>query len=120
MIVRSAAEILDELERSCVEAQEALRARDWSAANAVWIRQRTMTHELEKSLEETPLPKPERAVIDARIERIAKYRDAQLRSLKAFRDSIGAKLATMNKFKNYERVTGADRRNVPRLLDKTQ
>lgn len=98
--------MLDDLERACVEAEKALREQRWRDCDAVWRRQRTLTHELEVALRELAMGTPERKAAFARIARISKYRDGQLRRLRAFHAATGKRLAMLANFRRFSKAVG--------------
>jgi hypothetical protein len=116
-VSRAAAVVLDDLERACVEADKALRDQRWTDCDAVWIAQRKLTHELEVAIRDLPIGSPDRKAVFARITRIAKYRDGQLRRLRAFHTQTGKRLATMERFRRFSKTVVEPR--VSRLLDQT-
>lgn len=112
---RPVGQVLDELERSCVEAEAALREQRWRECDVMWSRQRRLTHELEVALRDLPMGTPERRAAFARIDRIAKYRDNQVRRLRAFQAATAKRLATLERFRRMSKSVG----EVPkaRLID---
>jgi hypothetical protein len=114
-VSRAAAAVLDELERACVEAEEALREQRWRDCDAIWNRQRRLTHELELALNEVADGTAEYKLVVKRIARVAKYRDGQLKRLEAFHTTIAKRLATLGKYRSYAKTIGTGTRS--RLLD---
>lgn len=112
---RAAAAVLDELEKACVEAETALREQRWRDCDAIWNRQRRLTHELEIAIEDVGNGTPEHKLVLKRIARVAKYRDGQLKRLEAFHATIAKRLATLGKYRSYAKTLGTGTRS--RLLD---
>ncbi len=52
-----------------------------------------------------------------RIDRLAKYRDAQLKRLRAFNEACATRLATMGRFQSFSKSVNSERRSS--LLDVT-
>jgi hypothetical protein len=114
-VTRAAAAVLDELERACIDAERALREQRWRECDAIWNRQRRLTHELELALRALPEGSADRKTALKRIARIAKYRDGQLKRLEAFHATIGRRLATLGRYRAYAKTIGSGPR--ARLLD---
>ena len=117
-MIRGPVELLVALERECLDVDKAIAKRQWDACEASWAKQRKLTHELDISLRETgPRTDEENVAIDKRIARLAKYRDAQLKRLRAFNDAVATRLATMGKFKSFSKNIEQERRSS--LVDVT-
>lgn len=115
-MTRPAVELLVMLERECLDVDKAIAGRQWDACEASWGKQRLLTHELDISLRETPPATPdESAKIKKRIDRLARYRDGQLKRLRAFNEACATRLATMGKFKSFSKTIDRERRS--NLLD---
>ena len=114
-MTRAAAAVLDDLERACIDAERALREQRWRDCDAIWNRQRRLTHELELSLNVLAPGSPEHKLALKRIARIAKYRDGQLKRLQAFHATIGRRLATLGRYRAYAKTVGSGPR--AKLLD---
>jgi len=112
---RAASAVLDDLERACVDAEKALREQRWRDCGIIWNRQRRLTHELEFALRELVGGSAEHKLALKRIARIAKYRDGQLKRLRAFHASISKRLATLGRYRSYAKTIGTGTRS--RLLD---
>jgi hypothetical protein len=112
---RTASAVLDDLERACVEVEKALREQRWDDCVPIWGTQRRLTHELEVALRDVPPESPEREAAMKRVVRVTKYRDGQLRRLRAFNAALGKRLATMERFGRYERTVAEP--PAARLLD---
>jgi hypothetical protein len=114
---RPAAAVLGELERACVDAEKALQEQRWPDCDEIWARQRKLTHELELALRDLAMGSPERKAAFARIDRIAKYREGQLRRLRAFHANAGNRLTAFSRFRRMSKTVGVAQRS--RLLDST-
>jgi hypothetical protein len=114
-MIRGASELIVALERECLKVDEAIAKRNWDACEASWRAQRLLTHELDIALREQPLPDAEAASVRRRIDRLAKYRDGQLKRLKAFNEACATRLATMGRFKSFAKNVSQERRSS--LLD---
>jgi hypothetical protein len=115
-VSRAAAAVLDELEQACVAVEKALREQRWSDCDPIWNRQRRLTHELELALRELVPGSPERALADKRVARVAKYRDGQLKRLRAFHAAIAKRLATLERYRAFAKTVQPPR---SRILDGT-
>lgn len=113
---RAAAAVLDDLEQACVAVEKALREQRWSDCDPIWNRQRRLTHELELSLRDLPVGTPERALAQKRVARVAKYRENQLKRLRAFHAGIAKRLATLERYRAFAKTVQAPR---SRILDGT-
>jgi hypothetical protein len=116
-MIRGAVEIIIALERECLDVDKAIGKRDWSACEASWVKQRRLTHELDISLRQTPLVPEAAPSVKKRIDRLTRYREAQLTRLRAFNEACSARLATMGKFKSFSRTKEFERRSS--LVDVT-
>jgi hypothetical protein len=117
-MIRGSVEIIIALERECLDVDKAIANRNWTACEASWKKQRRMTHELDISLREQPAATPEAAAaVSRRIERLTRYREAQLKRLRAFNEACATRLATMGKFKSFSRTRDHERRST--LVDVT-
>ena len=117
-MIRNPVEIIIALERECLDVDKAIAKRNWDACEASWRKQRKLTHELDISLREQPATTPEAATaVTRRIERLTRYREAQLERLRAFNEACATRLATMGKFKSFSRTRDHERRSS--LVDVT-
>jgi hypothetical protein len=117
-MIRGSVEIIIALERECLDVDKAIAKRDWVACEVSWKKQRRLTHELDISLREQPAATPEAAAaVTRRIERLTRYREAQLTRLRAFNEGCASRLATIGKFKSFSRTRANDRRSS--LVDVT-
>jgi hypothetical protein len=116
-VTRTPAAVLDELEHACVEVEKALREQRWADCNQIWNRQRRLTHELEVSIRSLTVNSPEHQAALKRIARIAKYRDGQLKRLRAFHSAIAKRLATIERYRAFSKTVGERPRS--RVLDAT-
>jgi hypothetical protein len=110
---RSPLELIVALERECIEVDGAIAKRDWAACEASWTRQRFMTHELDIQIREAPPKTDEWEKLKKRMDRLTRYRDAQLKRLRAFNEACATRLATMGRYKSFSKTL--DRR--ANLLD---
>jgi hypothetical protein len=114
--MRPPVELLVALERECIGVDNAIARREWEACEASWTRQRRLTHELDIRLRETPPATPEEAAsIKKRIDRLARYREAQLKRLRAFNEACATRLATMGRYRSFSKTIDRERRS--NLLD---
>lgn len=112
---RTATEVLDDLERACVTVEKALREQRWDDCEPIWTAQRLLTHELEVAFRDLEPDSSERETVMKRVARVTKYRDGQLRRLRAFNAALGKRLATLERFGRYSRAVGEA--PAARLLD---
>jgi hypothetical protein len=101
---RSAAELIVALERECIEVDGAIARWDWEACEASWSRQRLLTHELDICLREQPPQTDEWVKLKKRIDRLSRYREAQLKRLRAFNEACATRLATMGRYKSFSKT----------------
>jgi hypothetical protein len=101
---RSSVELIVELERQCIAVDAAIARREWDACEASWGRQRLMTHELDIRLREVPPAPDEWVTLKKRIERLSRYRDAQLKRLQAFNEACATRLATIGRYKTFSKT----------------
>lgn len=113
---RPAAAVLDELERACVDVETALREQRWCDCDPIWNRQRRLTHELELAMRDLTKGSPEHALALKRVARVAKYREGQLKRLRAFHSGIAKRLATLERYRAFAKTIEAP---PSRLLDGT-
>jgi len=113
---RAATAVLDDLEQACVEVEKALRDQRWGDCDPIWNRQRRLTHELELALGDLGPGSPELALAQKRVARVAKYRDGQLKRLRAFHAGIAKRLATLERYRAFAKTVQAPR---SRILDGT-
>jgi hypothetical protein len=116
-MIRPAVDLIVALERECLKVDGAIAKRAWDVCEDSWRVQRRLTHELDIALREQVLAPAESAVIAKRIERLKRYRDAQLKRLKAFNDACATRLANMGRFRNFAKTVSNERRSS--LLDVT-
>jgi hypothetical protein len=111
--------LVTELERLVVAAEDLLVRRDWPALEVSARDQRRVTHALEKVMDATAGERPAQfeRELSARIARIARRRADQLRRLEAFRDAVGARLATMAKAKAMRRAARPIGGPTPALIN---
>ena len=95
--------------------EKALRAQRWEDCEPIWIAQRRLTHELEQTLRELAADSPEREAALKRVARVSKYRDGQLRRLRALSATTAKRLATLERFGRYSRSVSET--PAARLLD---
>jgi hypothetical protein len=116
-MIRPPAEIVVLLERQCLDVDKAIAQRSWDACETSWKAQRLLTHELDISLRETNLEPDQYAAVRKRIDRLARYRDGQLKRLRAFNEACATRLATMGRFRSFSKNVDRERRSA--LLDVT-
>ena len=116
-MIRPAVELIVALERECLKVDGAIAKRQWDVCEQSWRAQRKLTHELDISLRESPLSESDYAKFEKRLARLTKYRDAQLKRLKAFNEACSTRLANMGKFKAFAKNLPQERRSS--LLDVT-
>jgi hypothetical protein len=117
-MTRTPVDLIVALERECLKVDEAIAKRAWDACEASWRAQRLLTHELDIALVEHPLTDVESAAVRKRIDRLTRYREAQLKRLKAFNESCAKRLTNVGRFRSFAKSVGQDRRSS--LLDVTQ
>jgi hypothetical protein len=116
-MIRPPVELIVALERECLAVDKAIASRNWEACEASWRKQRVMTHELDISITEAKLSTEEYDPIMKRVNRLVKYRDAQLKRLQAFNEACATRLATMGRFQAFSKTVTRERRSS--LLDVT-
>jgi hypothetical protein len=116
-MTRPPAEVIVALERECLAVDAAIAARSWEKCEESWHTQRVLTHELDIALREHPLTPEQAASAKKRIDRLARYREGQLKRLKAFNDACATRLANMGRFRGFSKTVGGERRSS--LLDVT-
>lgn len=116
-MIRRPVDLIVALERECLTVDGAIAKRQWDVCEASWRAQRLLTHELDISLREHAPSPAESAAIAKRIERLTRYRDGQLKRLKAFNEACATRLATMGRFRSFAKSIGPERRSA--LLDVT-
>jgi hypothetical protein len=116
-MIRGAVEIIVALERECLDVDKAIAKRQWDACEVSWRNQRRLTHELDISLRQQVPGPDESEAIKKRIDRLTRYRDAQIKRLRAFNEACATRLATMGKFRSFSRTKEHERRSS--LVDVT-
>lgn len=116
-MIRRPVDLVVALERECLKVDEAVAKRQWDICEGSWRAQRLMTHELDISLREHALTPEESAALRKRIDRLTKYREGQLKRLKAFNEACATRLANMGRFKSFSKNVSQERRSS--LLDVT-
>jgi len=114
-MIRTPAEILLLLEQECLAVDRAIAARAWPTCGKSWRTQRRLTHELDIAVSALDPASPEAAVARKRIDRLRRYRDAQLQRLRAYNVSIGKRLTTFERYRSFAKQRAPER--VSRLLD---
>jgi hypothetical protein len=109
-MIRRPVEIIVALERECLKVDGAIAKRQWDVCEESWRAQRRLQHELDIALREQPAEPAESAAIKKRMDRLTRYRDGQLKRLKAFNDACATRLANIGKYRNYVKTTGKERR----------
>jgi len=116
-MTRRPAELIVALERECLKVDKAIAQRRWDVCEESWRAQRLLTHELDIVLREQVWTPEEYAASMKRIDRLAKYREAQLKRLKAFNEACATRLANMGRFRSFAKNVTQERRSS--LLDVT-
>ena len=114
-MIRRPVDLIVALERECLDVDKAVAQRRWDACEVSWKSQRMLTHELDISMREAKLEEAERAALHKRIDRLTRYRDGQLKRLRAFNDACATRLATMGRFRSFSKNVSGERRSS--LLD---
>jgi len=116
-MTRRPVELIVALERECLKVDGAIAQRRWDVCEESWRAQRLLTHELDIVLREQEWTPAEYAAAKKRVDRLAKYRDAQLKRLKAFNEACATRLANMGRFRAFAKNVYQERRSS--LLDVT-
>jgi hypothetical protein len=116
-MIRRPVDLIVALERECLKVDEAIAQRRWPACEASWRAQRLLTHELDIAFVEHKLTEEELAAARKRMARLQRYRDGQLKRLKAFNEACATRLANMGRFRAFSKSVGQERRSS--LLDVT-
>lgn len=116
-MIRRPGELIVALERECLKVDGAIAQRRWDVCEESWRAQRLLTHELDIVLREQEWTPAEYAAAKKRVDRLAKYRDAQLKRLKAFNEACATRLANMGRFRAFAKNVNQERRSS--LLDVT-
>jgi hypothetical protein len=114
-MIRRPVDLIVALERECLDVDKAVAKRSWDACEVSWRAQRLLTHELDIAMREAKLEDAERAALHKRMDRLARYRDGQIKRLRAFNDAIATRLATMGRFRSFSKNIDTERRSS--LLD---
>lgn len=117
-MTRPPVEVLVALERECLKVDDAISKRRWDICEQSWRAQRLLTHELDISLREQPSAEADAEKIKKRIERLTRYRDGQLKRLRAFNEACATRLANMGRFRAFAKSLPGERRSS--LLDVTK
>ncbi len=116
-MIRRPVELIVALERECLAVDAAIAQRRWEVCEASWRAQRLLTHELDIAMREPTITPEENAAARKRIARLARYRDGQLKRLKAFNEACASRLANMGRFRSFSKTVNQERRSS--LLDVT-
>jgi hypothetical protein len=116
-MTRTPVDLVVALERECLKVDEAIAKRRWETCEGSWRAQRLLTHELDIAFVEHVLTDDERAAVRKRIDRLTRYREGQLKRLKAFNEACATRLANMGRFRSFAKSVGQERRSS--LLDVT-
>lgn len=108
-MIRPAIDVIVALERECLIVDKALEQKRWADCETSWRAQRRLTHELDIALREVKRGTPESQALFKRIDRLVKYRDAQLKRLETFSAAVGKRLRTIRDFGAYSKAVGAER-----------
>jgi len=106
-MIRSPAELLLALEQECLAADVSIKKLDWAGCERSWRAQRKLTHELEISMRSVEPGSDEAKIARARIDRLRRYRDGQLKKLQAFNANVAKRLLTIGKYRNFAKSRGA-------------
>jgi hypothetical protein len=117
-MIRRPVELIVALERECLTVDRAIAERKWPVCEASWRAQRLLTHELDISLSENTLTPEEGAAVKRRLDRLTKYRDEQLKRLKAFNEKCAARLTNISRFRSFSKNVSRERSSS--LLDVTK
>ena len=105
------------LERSCLDADAAIVERRWDDVRTAFQAQAALTEELAALFAAAPHTAPaDDAKVAQRVRGIVRYRDDQLRRLRAYHAEIGARLHSIGRVNAFARSLGK-RANAARLLD---
>jgi hypothetical protein len=105
------------LERSCLEADAAIVERRWDDVAAALSAQTALTGELAALFDAAPHAAPAAdAKVAQRMRGIVRYRDDQLRRLRAYHTELGTRLSSIGRVNAFARSLGK-RANTARLLD---
>jgi hypothetical protein len=116
-MTRTPVDLIVALERECLKVDEAIAKRRWETCEASWRAQRLLTHELDIAFAEHELTDDELAAVRKRVDRLTRYREGQLKRLKAFNEACATRLANMGRFRSFAKSVGQERRSS--LLDVT-
>ena len=116
-MIRRPVDLIVALERECLSVDGAIAQRRWEDCEASWQTQRLLTHELDIALREQTLTPPEWDAVKRRIARLARYREGQLKRLRAFNEACATRLTTMGRFRTFSKNVDQERRS--KLLDVT-
>jgi hypothetical protein len=116
-MIRPPVELIVALERECLDVDKAIAKRNWDACEVSWRSQRLLTHELDIAMREQKFEAAEMAAIRKRIDRLTRYREGQLKRLRAFNEACANRLATMGRFRSFAKNIDKERRST--LLDVT-
>jgi hypothetical protein len=116
-MIRPPVELVVLLERECLDVDKAIAHRRWDACESSWATQRLLTHELDISLREANLPSEQYQSVKKRIDRLTRYREGQLKRLRAFSEACAERLATMGRFRAFSK--NVDKQRHSALLDVT-
>jgi hypothetical protein len=114
-MIRRPVDLIIALERECLDVDKAVAQRRWDACEVSWRAQRLLTHELDIAMREAKLDDAEKASLFKRIARLTRYRDGQLKRLRAFNEACATRLATMGRFRSFSKNIDNERRSS--LLD---
>lgn len=117
-MIRRPVDLIVALERECLKVDSAIAKRQWEVCEESWRAQRLLTHELDIALNQQTVEPAEAAAARKRIARLTKYREGQLKRLKAFNEACATRLANMGRFKSFAKTVGTERRS--NLLDVTR
>jgi hypothetical protein len=105
------------LERSCLDADAAIVERRWDDVGAALSAQAALTGELAALFDNAPHLAPAAdAKVAQRVRGIVRYRDDQLRRLRAYHAEVGTRLHSIGRANAFARSLGK-RANAARLLD---
>ena len=95
------------LERSCLDAESALVERRWRDVDVAFAAQRRLTEELAALFVATPESAPlADAKVAQRLRGVLAYREDQMRRLRAYHQSVGERLRSIGKVRQFARAIG--------------
>ena len=108
---------INELERLCVELDEALTARDWERMNRTIADSRKARYAMEEAMAQAAPYRNDRfdGAVFSRLQQIYAYREDRLSALTELNSDIRERLRQISQWKGYARSVGA--KDQPRRLN---